>query len=273
MVLQRTIHLERMSWREIPDAVREAGGVVVLPVGAVEEHGPHLPLGTDSIETIEIGRRAADKAGVVLAPPIWYGNSRGLMDFPGTITLQPETLKAIVKDVVASLIQHGFNRPVILDGHGGNYGILDLAAEDLHLETGSLICHIRGWDMATLPKPARIPAYDGHAGSSETSAMLRLCPDDVARDQFAESRPEINLTRWGSVFPGPSGLYSKGPVVIPLSMSEMVERGYHGDPSGASAERGEALLQVKAEALAEFLDALKSGQLLTRPRCQAPGGS
>ncbi len=276
MVLERTVHLERLSCREIPDAASEAGGVVILPVGAVEEHGPHLPLGTDSIETMEIGRRACEKAYVVLAPPIWYGNSRGLTDFPGTTTLQPETLKAVVKDIVRCLIQHGFNRPVILDGHSGNYGILDLVAEDVHLETGALVCHIRAWDMATLPKPIGIPAYDGHGGSSETSVMLRLCPADVAREQFADSKPEIDLTRWGSVFPGPSSQYSKGPVVIPLSMSEMVERGYHGDPGWASAERGEALLEVKADALAEFLCALKSGQLVTRPRRQdnaIPSGS
>jgi creatinine amidohydrolase len=270
MALERTIQLERLSWQEIPAAVQEAGAVAVLPVGAVEEHGPHLPLGTDSIETIEIARRAAAQARVVLVPPIWFGNSRGLLDFPGTIALRPETLKEVVNDVLACLIRHGFNRPVILDGHGGNYGILDLAAEDLHLDSGALVCHIRCWDLATLPKPEGVPPYDGHAGSSEISAMLRLCRADVHLDQFSDSKPQIEPTRFGSVFPGPSNMLSRGPVTIPLSMSEMVECGHHGDPRWASAERGEALLQVKAEALSDFLLALKSGQIVLRSNQKEP---
>jgi creatinine amidohydrolase/Fe(II)-dependent formamide hydrolase-like protein len=94
--------------------------------------------------------------------------------------------------------------------------------------------------------------------------MLALCPDDVDRSKFTDSAPEIDLTRFGSVFPSPSGLYSKGPIVFPLSMGEMVKTGHHGDPGRGSRERGEALLKVKAEALAEFLKALKQGKVKWR---------
>jgi len=264
MVLDRKVQIERMTWPEIVEAIAESKGVALIPVGAVEEHGPHLPIGTDSIETYEIGLRAAKEAKVVIAPLIWFGNSRSFMDFPGTISVNPETLKLYTRDVLLSLIQHGFTRPVILDGHGGNYGILDVLIEDIMLEHGVKTFHVRSWELATLPKPKEIPAYDGHGGSSGTSVMMYLCPSDVNEDRFIDSKPDIELTQFGSVFPEPSGLYSKGPAKYPLKMGEMVSAGHHGDPHFGSPERGEALVDVKVKALIEFITALKNDQVRIR---------
>jgi creatinine amidohydrolase len=260
----RTVQLERMTSPEVEQACKDARGVVMIPIGAIEVHGPHLPVGTDSIETYEIGLRAAREAGVLIAPMLWYGNSRSFMDFPGTVSLEPEVIRDMVRDIVLSLIHHGFDKVVILDGHGGNYGILDVLIEDIHLESDVLICHVRAWELATIPKPEGIPPYDGHGGSSETSVMMALCSDDVDQAAFIDSAPEIDLTEWGSVFPSPSGLYSKGPAVFPLSMGEMVEHGHHGDPSFASAERGEQLLSVKVKVLVSFLQELKAGNVTWR---------
>jgi creatinine amidohydrolase len=157
------------------------------------------------------------------------------------------------------LIQNGFDKLVLLDGHGGNYGILDLLIEKIHLETKAVICHVRAWELATVPKPDGVPDYDGHGGSSETAVMRVLAPDDVDEASFDDSAPELDLTDYGSVFPSPSGKYAKGPAVFPLSMGEMVEAGHHGDPQWGTVERGEALLGVKVNALVEFLQALKAG--------------
>jgi creatinine amidohydrolase len=260
-VLSRTVQLERMSSPEVKQARDDACGVVIIPIGAVEVHGPHLPVGTDAIETFEIGLRAAEEAGVVIAPPIWYGNSRSFMDFPGTVSIRPEVLKELTKDIVLSLFHQGFDKLVILDGHGGNYGVLDILIEEIHLETSALICHVRAWELATIPKPEGTPEYDGHGGSSETSVMMFLCPEDVDESKFIDSSPDIELSRFGAVFPSPSGIYSKGPISFPLSMGEMVEHGHHGDPKFGSRERGEALLSVKIEALVEFLKIFKEGNL------------
>lgn len=260
----RKVQYERMTSPEVARARDESGGVVIIPIGAVEVHGPHLPVGTDSIETYEIGLRAAKEAKVVITPLVWYGNSRAFMDFPGTITLSPEVLQKVTRDIALSLIHQGFDKIILLDGHGGNYGILDLAIEDIHLETSAMICHVRVWELATVPKPDGTPKYDGHGGSSETSVMMVLCPDDVDEASFVDSQPEINLTKYGSVFPSPSGEYSKGPVVFPLSMSEMVEYGHHGDPALGSKERGEALMRVKVDALVDFLKELKAGNIKWR---------
>jgi len=261
MILDNKVQIEHMTWPEVEKAVKESSGIALVPVGAVEEHGPHLPIGTDSIETYEIGLQAAKKAGVVITPPVWFGNSRSFMDFPGTITLQPDTLKMVVRDVVMSLVKHGFNRPIILDGHGGNYGVMDILIEDIMLEHKIKTFHVRSWDLATLPKPADTPRYDGHGGSSETSVMMYLCPDDVNVKEFCDSKPEIELTKFSSVFPSPSGLYSKGPAVYPLMMGEMVKKGHHGDPGFGSPERGKGLLEVKVDALVEFLNFLKADEV------------
>ncbi len=260
----RTVQFERMTSPEVAQACDEAGGIAIIPIGAVEVHGPHLPVGTDSIETYEIGLRAAREAEVVITPLVWYGNSRAFMDFPGTITIRPEVLQELTRDVALSLIQQGFDKIILLDGHGGNYGVLDLLIEEIHLDTSALICHVRAWELASVPKPEGTPPYDGHGGSSETSVMMVLCPEDVDESKFVDSPPDIELTKYGSVFPSPSGAYSKGPVVFPLSMGEMVEHGHHGDPQWGSKERGEALMRVKVEALVEFLKELKAGKIKWR---------
>lgn len=260
----RTVQWERMSAPEIAQAKEDAKGVAVIPIGAVEVHGPHLPVGTDSIETYEIGLRAAQAAGVVITPLVWVGNSRSFMDFPGTISVDPDTLMRYVRGIARSLIRHGFDKLVLLDGHGGNYGLLDLLVEEIHLESDALICHVRAWELATVPKPEGVPAYDGHGGSSETAVMRFLTPDDVDEEAFVDSAPDFELPDLGSVFPSPSGLYSEGPAVFPLRMGEMVEHGHHGAPEWGSAERGEALLRVKVEALVEFLKAVKAGKVRWR---------
>ena len=255
----RTVQWERMTSPEVKQAQVDSKGIAIIPIGAIEVHGPHLPVGTDSIETYEIGLRAAQKAGVIITPLIWAGNSRSFMDFPGTLSVEPETLHRYARDIAMSLIRNGFDKLILLDGHGGNYGILDLLIEEIHLKTEVLICHVRAWELATVPKPDGVPDYDGHGGSSETAVMRVLSPEDVDEEQFTNSAPNIDLTEYGSVFPSPSGKYSKGPAVFPLSMGEMVGDGHHGDPRWGTEERGEALLDVKVEALAEFLQALKEG--------------
>ena len=260
----KKIQFEKMTWMEIQAAVEESQGIVIIPVGAVEEHGPHNPVGTDTIETYAIGLRAAEGAGVPILPPVWFGNSRSFMDFPGTITVHPDILRGYIHDIALSLIQHGFKQPIILDGHSGNYGALDILIEDLMVETGVKVLHVRAWELASVPKPTDTPKYDGHGGLSETSAMLYLEPDSVDNDVMRDCAPEAELSDLGSVYPAPSSLYAKGAVVFPMMMGELVEDGHHGDPRPASAERGKALIEAKADALIGFIELLKNDSLYWR---------
>src|SRR4051794_23806151 len=126
-----------MLWQELSSkdigAVDRSKCVVILPVGSVEQHGHHMPVGTDTILSAAVPQAAADVMGpgaLVLAPP-WYGLSAHHMHFPGTITLSAETMMALASDIVASVIAHGFQRIVIVNGHGGNGGVIDLLASTL----------------------------------------------------------------------------------------------------------------------------------------------
>ena len=107
-------------------------------------------------------------------------------------------------------------------------------------------------------EPESVVESWSNVATNSPAVMRVLTPDDVDEDNFTDSSPDIELTDFGSVFPSPSGRYSKGPAVFPLSMGEMVEHGHHGDPAWGTKERGEDLLRVKIEALVDFLEAVKT---------------
>lgn len=104
----------------------------MLPLGSVEQHGNHMPLGTDTMLAHAVSLAAAERArGAAVLPPPWFGLSAHHMRFPGSVTLRAETLMAVAEDIVASLVQHGFRRILIVNGHGGNAGVIDLLASTL----------------------------------------------------------------------------------------------------------------------------------------------
>src|SRR6187402_563877 len=106
--------------------------VLILPLGSVEQHGRHMPLGTDTMLAHAVSLAAAGQlADVAVLPPPWYGFSAHHMRFAGTVTLRAETMHALVEDIAASVVAHGFRRLVLLNGHGGNNGIIDVLASKL----------------------------------------------------------------------------------------------------------------------------------------------
>src|SRR5262245_58513915 len=127
-----------MRWEDLTspdiDGLDRGRTVVVLPVGSVEQHGRHLPVGTDSVLALEVALAAAKSLGggrAVVLPPPWYGLSAHHMRFAGTVTLSAETMMALVGDIVASLVAHDFQRIAIVNGHGGNNGLIDVLASTL----------------------------------------------------------------------------------------------------------------------------------------------
>ena len=138
-VLDRKVELARMTLLEVPLACAEANGVIVIPIGATEQHGPHLPMCTDTITTEVTVLRAAKDARVVAAPAIAYSNSRQNIGFAGTVSVRPAILAEFVKDVCRSLLRHGFNKIVVVNGHGGNAAVLTVGSGEFHLETGAAV--------------------------------------------------------------------------------------------------------------------------------------
>jgi creatinine amidohydrolase len=160
---------------------------LLVPVGIVEEHGPHLPLDTDSIQAQHTCDAAADRMGALVAPLLAYGNCSSTRNFPGSFSLRFDTLRAIATDILADADRHGFRAIAFVSGHAGGAHMraLKLAAEE-YLEKGSALRIfvltdyelLDGFD-AKAAAGGDVPRWDGHAGALETSRMLALRPDLV----------------------------------------------------------------------------------------------
>lgn len=165
--------LTRDQAREIADQA-----LIVLPIGSTEQHGPHLPAGTDSIVVEHLARAAAAEAArtipVIVAPTLPFGCSQHHLQFGATISITSETYYRLLMDVGRSLASSGFHRVFIVNGHGGNHDLAQLAARDLALETALHVASGSYWLIADeAPGPGRVP---GHAGAFETSLMLEAAP-------------------------------------------------------------------------------------------------
>src|SRR5574341_1465181 len=141
--------LGELTWPEVKAHIR-AGKAVVLPIGATEGHGPHCPLDTDIHTAFEVARRAADRAGALVAPPLPYGYSTTWMHYAGTMTLEVETFIRVVFDLTGSLVRHGFQRILLLNGHRPNGTALDAAGRLVvdKFEAKARVAVLSYWEIA-----------------------------------------------------------------------------------------------------------------------------
>ncbi len=246
----RTRHLASLRAPEIADHVGP-GAIVVLPLGAIEQHGPHLPHDTDLVIAAETAAALVDRAGdeldLWLLPPVAYTRSNEHAWSPGSIWLRPETLLAVVDDIGRSVAALPARRLVLLNGHGGNSALLNVACRELRLHH----------DLLTFLVHPSVPPDQGgdsaagelgmgvHAGHDETSLMLHLRPGSV---DMAEARRNV-----------PEGLAANrhvrfgGTVTFGWASDDFGPDGIIGDPTGASAAHGAALFEA---AVTRLVDAL-----------------
>lgn len=219
---------DRASWPEIEAAIAD-GLIAVLPVGALEQHGAHLPLTTDTVLASGVARGLADATGALLLPAIAYGDAWTAEGWAGTLSLSPETLRAAVIDIGRGLHRMGIRGLVTLNGHFGNREPIALAARTLS-EEGFRVLHLDYPKLEALAAEVcdSEPAGPGfyHADEVETSMMLALAPDSVRLDRAAPEYPQ---------FPETFGLE-------PMQLSVFNRSGVFGDPTPATAEKGERLL-------------------------------
>lgn len=166
-------YLPHMTWPEVEEALKRTDAVLI-PVGSIEQHGRHLPLGMDSYGAVETCKLIAQKAEVVVAPTVLAGLSSHHMGFPGTITLTPETFEAVVYETAVSLIKHGFRKVLIYNGHGGNTVSVAAVIQRINQTTPATALDLE--KVVVLPKEPPYPPIplDVHAGVSETSEALYL---------------------------------------------------------------------------------------------------
>lgn len=236
------------------DALDRDRTVVMLPLGSVEQHGAHMPVGTDSMIAHALCCAVAEKRGAsVVLPPLWYGFSAHHMRFPGSITLKAETMLAVVGDVVGSLVAHGFRRVLVVNGHGGNAGLVDVLSATLgNRHYGR--ARIAGVTYFHLARE-RIDAIrtspsggTGHAGEFETSVMLHLAAHLVHMDKAQTVYPDPGSRYLTTDLTGASAVRTY------LDFADLSASGTLGDPSHADADKGRAFFEAVVEALAAFVD-------------------
>jgi creatinine amidohydrolase len=231
-------------------ARRAPGALVVLPVGATEQHGPHLPIGTDFLIVEHLTRSAAREAqasiDVLVAPTFQTGSSHHHLPFGGTISLSTEHYYGALRDMTETLIQSGFRRLFIVNGHGGNDELIQLVARDLALLHPCNLGAASYWDLAREPLAKHAPdlreRLPGHAGVFETSLIMALRPELVANPLPNRTAEELART-------------------TPPRAPFRAERhgfwqnigGYTDSPDQASAARGQRLLEIAVAAVATEL--------------------
>lgn len=234
--------------------------VALLPVGATEQHGPHLPLATDSIlaESMALAAaRLASLADVYVLPTVTYAKSDEHLSFPGTLTLDAATLLATLMQIGHSVARSGFRKLVFLNAHGGNVPVLQIASRALRLET-KLFSVTAGWISMGFPPGLVSPTEqrDGiHGGLVETAAMLHFRPDLV---NMSEARDFIPAS--AAIADNNEVLRLVGQVGAGWVAEDLHPAGVAGNAAAANAEIGEAIVRHAAERYARLLDEVAAHQ-------------
>ncbi len=233
------MELARLSWPDARDAIRQAH-VALLPVGATEQHGPHLPLGTDWYIASHIAGEVAEQDGRLLLPGIQVGVSREHRQFWGTLAVSPSQLRDQAMAVARALGDHGLRRIVFVNGHGSNSAPLEDAARKLREQ--DIHAFVFNWWQSIATTLAELfPDPPAHAGSIETSLMLAIHPDLVHEDRFDEAS---SVSQWGTYLEG---------VLVGFDAADFTDAGnVGGDPSLASVEKGRTALSAACDSLGRF---------------------
>lgn len=228
--------LADLSWTEVKESLIHEDRLI-LPLGAVEEHGPHLGLGTDFIEAEAIAQLVSRETGVLVAPTLNYGMSLQQMDFPGTLSLRPVTFIAVLVDILRGLYQHGFRRVLIVNGHGGNTASINSAVQTVAPELSGLrVKNFQWWTDAEAYQvvvETMGEQQGSHASLGETAFMLAVRPGAVKLDLLSGRDAPVKPSR---------------ELTTVQNFAEHYPDGIMGlDPGHATAEAGQALLNKAVE--------------------------
>ena len=211
--------LAEAAWPDVASAE-----LLLVPVGSIEQHGPHLPLNTDTVIAAAVAEAAAERLpGAWVAPPVAYAASGEHQGFSGTSSIGADALHLTIVELVRSM-RNWVPRVFFVNAHGGNQRVLDAAVAQLVHEA-----HDVAW------APCAVPGADPHAGRTETSLMLHLRPDSVRRDRLEAGNTEPLRKIWDAL--------SRGGV------REVSENGVLGDPRGATAEEGATILAALTDSV------------------------
>lgn len=269
------LRFAKCTWPMLNRAAEEER-VALVPAGTIEDHGLHLPVDTDVVIAERICELAAAQATerTILLPPITFGFSPHHIDGPGTLTLRWDTFVASVRDVAASLVYHGFRKILIINGHGSNEPVLDLAARQTVVEHPDVLCAYTSWwslkKVQECVRTLRESEWTGHACELETSLYLAFDPSRVHMEHAQRDvNPYMSKHFWADLVGQPPEGYAN-PIKLTEYWSTVSETGTWGDPTCATAEKGHTIAGAAAAEIAEVIHELAARPIRQRQSHQLP---
>jgi creatinine amidohydrolase len=256
-----SVWLQRNAWPDVKSYLeRHERPIILVPIGSTEQHGPHLPLGVDGYQASDLSEGIAQEAGALTAPPIWYGDANHHLGFPGTISLSTETVISVLTDVYDSLVSHGFEIILTVNGHRiANLPPIEIAMKQAGQRHDDVL--FGAIDPLRIGVRAHRRLRDGdpedgmHGGEFETSFMLYKHPALVNEDEFVHETHDP-ITAYQS-----DNLVGLDDMVLTPSTRRIPEDGYLGhvgDPTKASVEKGEQLYAELVASSATFIEEVRS---------------
>jgi len=242
-----------LTWKQVDTLPREST-LLVLPTAAIEQHGHHLPLATDTlINNLLLGKALAllpEEFPVYAMPPVCYGKSNEHIGFPGTLSVSAQTFMAVIRDLGASIAASGFKKLVIYNTHGGNTSLVDVMARDLRAEFGLRTFSLFGSPGAAFEGVSKQErTYGFHAGEIETAFLLHATPELVHQEEYT--------TNYIARVDKPELLKPEGSSAnFAWLTRDIAPSGVMGDPSPATAENGGRWANEAAARIAEILVAM-----------------
>ncbi len=221
----------RLSWEEIKK-IQKKNPVVILPVGAVEAHGRHLPLDVDIVIPEKIAKEVGEKTDSPVLPVLPYGHCFSLREYPGTISVSANTLSEFVYEICSELVRNGFTKILIINGHGGNSSPIKYGLEKLNQEKSFQACIVEWW---TVPELSKISVETGHADQNEASLYIHFIPTDLVK----KAEQENHKTYFGSLIPQRKDVF--GP------------SGYRGRVESISVEKGKKIAEIVVDKLVKLV--------------------
>ncbi|WP_263357499.1 creatininase family protein [Acidicapsa ligni] len=242
-----------LTWKQV-DALPRASTLLILPTAAIEQHGYHLPLATDTlINNLLLGKAlelVPDELPIYALPPICYGKSNEHIGYPGTLSVSASTFMAVIRDIGASIAAGGFQKLALFNSHGGNTSLVDVMARDLRAEFGLRTFSLFGSPGASFDTvSAQERTYGFHAGEIETAYLLYGAPELVHTDSYTSNY----IARVDK----PEALKPEGSSAnFAWLTRDIAPSGVMGDPTPATAEKGEQWVNEAAAGIAELLIAM-----------------
>lgn len=263
----RQILYERLTWPEIREAA-EADKVILLPFASIEQHGFHLPVDVDLRLAREVCLRAAARnENCLVMTPMAFGFEPHHMSWPGTIDIDWDVLIKYGVGVCSSLVRSGFKRIMIVNGHGSNRPIMEMIIRLAQVKHPEALIAGQSWfalgDVAKAWGPLQESIHTSHACELETAAYLAIDPEPVHMDR---AMADYSLRRsphfWSDLTGKKPEANSKAPLVAMEYFSTGSKSGVRGDPTKATAEKGQKILEAAADEVAEIIEELRAREIV-----------